>query len=241
MNAELNLTLAFVAGVLTLLSPCVLPLVPIVLGAAQSRHRMGPAALGLGLALSFTLVGLFVATIGFAIGLDADLFRTIGGAIMVAIGLVLLIPAAQRGLATAGGPLTQWAHGPMQRLEEKGPFGQIVMGLLLGLVWAPCVGPTLGAASVLAAQGDSLGLVALTMLVFGIGAALPLVLIGLASRETIARFRGGLGGAGKAGKIILGGLLLTMGLLILSGVDRILETWLIDVSPVWLTELTTRY
>ena len=241
MNVDLNLALAFVAGVLTMLSPCVLPLVPIVLGAAQSKHRFGPAALGLGLALSFTLVGLFVATIGFAIGLDADLFRTVGGAIMVVVGTLLISPVAQRALATAGGPLTAWAHGPMQRLEEKGPFGQAVMGLLLGLVWAPCVGPTLGAASVLAAQGDSLGLVALTMLVFGLGAALPLALIGLASRQTLARFRSRLGGAGTAGKVVLGTLLVIMGLLIFSGLDRSLETWLVDVSPAWLTALTTRY
>lgn len=241
MTVDLNLTLAFVAGVLTMLSPCVLPLVPIVLGAAQSKHRFGPAALGLGLALSFTLVGLFVATIGFAIGLDGELFRTVGGAIMVIIGAILIIPGAQRFLATAGGPLTTWAHEPMRRLEEKGPVGQALMGLLLGIVWAPCVGPTLGAASVLAAQGENLGMVALTMLVFGIGAALPLVLIGLASRQALARVRGKLGGAGKVGKVVLGTLLVIMGLLIFSGLDRNLETWLIDVSPAWLTTLTTRY
>ena len=241
MGVDLNLALAFVAGILTMLSPCVLPLVPIVLGAAQSKHRLGPAALGLGLALSFTLVGLFVATIGFAIGLDGDLFRKVGGVIMVVVGAILMIPWAQRGLATAGGPLTEWAHGPMRRLEEKGPFGQAVMGLLLGLVWAPCVGPTLGAASVLAAQGENLGLVFLTMLVFGVGAALPLVLIGLASRPALARLRGRLAGAGQAGKLILGSQLLVMGLLIFSGLDRALETWLVDVSPLWLTELTTRY
>lgn len=241
MGVDLNLALAFVAGVLTMLSPCVLPLVPIVLGAAQSKHRLGPAALGLGLALSFTLVGLFVATIGFAIGLDGDLFRTFGGAIMILVGGLLMVPRAQRLLAGAGGPLTEWAHGPMQRLEEKGPFGQAAMGLLLGLVWAPCVGPTLGAASVLAAQGENLGLVALTMLIFGLGAALPMVLIGLASRPALARLRGRLADASQVGKMILGGLLLVMGLLIFSGLDRALETWLVDISPLWLTELTTRY
>jgi len=241
MAVDLNLTLAFVAGVLTMMSPCVLPLLPIVLGSAQSSHRLGPVALGLGLALSFTLVGLFVATVGFAIGLDADLFRTIGGAIMILVGAILVIPQAQRALATAGGPLTEWAQGPMRQLEEKGPFGQAAMGLLLGLVWVPCVGPTLGAASVLAAQGENLGLVFLTMLVFGVGAALPLVLVGLASRSLLARLRGRLAGAGRAGKMLLGTLLLIMGLLIFSGVDRELETSLVDISPMWLTELTTRY
>lgn len=241
MAVDLNLALAFVAGVLTMLSPCVLPLLPIVLTAAQSRHRLGPAALGLGLALSFTLVGLFVATVGFAIGLDGDLFRRVGGAIMILFGLLLLVPRAQRALATAGGPMTEWAQGPMRRMEEKGPAGQAGMGLLLGLVWAPCVGPTLGAASVLAAQGSDLGLVFLTMLIFGVGAALPMVLIGLASRPLLARLRGRLAGAGQGGKMALGFLLLLMGLLIVGGLDRTLESWLVEVSPMWLTELTTRY
>ena len=71
-----TLAFAFLAGVLSLLSPCVLPLLPIVLGAAASRHRLGPLALSAGLALSFTTIGILVATVGFALGLDAGLFRT---------------------------------------------------------------------------------------------------------------------------------------------------------------------
>jgi len=70
-----TLGLAFLAGILSILSPCVLPLLPIVLGTAQAEHRLGPVALAAGLAVSFTAIGLFVATIGFAIGLDTDVFR----------------------------------------------------------------------------------------------------------------------------------------------------------------------
>ena len=69
--------LAFLAGILSVLSPCVLPLLPLVLGAAASEHRLGPAALAAGLALSFVAIGLFVATVGFAVGLDGDVFRTV--------------------------------------------------------------------------------------------------------------------------------------------------------------------
>ena len=72
-----TLGLSFLAGVLSILSPCVLPLLPIILGTAQSEHQLGPVALAAGLALSFTTIGLFVATIGFAIGLDTDVFRAI--------------------------------------------------------------------------------------------------------------------------------------------------------------------
>jgi cytochrome c biogenesis protein CcdA len=75
-----GIALAFVAGVLSILSPCVLPILPIVLGASASRQRLGPVALAAGLALSFTTIGLFIATIGYAIGLDADVFRYVAAA-----------------------------------------------------------------------------------------------------------------------------------------------------------------
>ena len=85
--------LAFVAGVLTSLSPCVLPILPLVLGAAASERKYGPVALAAGLAISFVLVGLFVATIGYSIGLTTELFRQVAAALMVMLGAVLDISA----------------------------------------------------------------------------------------------------------------------------------------------------
>src|SRR5262249_15236645 len=96
--------LAFVAGVLTILSPCVLPILPIVLSAAASEHRWGPAALAAGLAVSFVAIGLFAATIGYSIGLDADLFRNVAAVLMVAVCVILLMPRLQERLSLAGAP-----------------------------------------------------------------------------------------------------------------------------------------
>ena len=81
-------------------------------------------------------------------------------------------------------------------------------------MWSPCVGPTLGAASILAAEGENLGQVALTMVAFGVGAALPLIRFGLLSRETFSRWRGWLMEAGKGGKVLLGGFLIVIGLMV---------------------------
>ena len=103
------------------------------------------------------------------------------------------------------------------------------------------MGPTLGAASILAAKGENLGQVALTMLVFGVGAALPLMLLGLISREAMTRWRGRMMEAGKGGKMLLGVLLVAVGLMVATGLDKRLETVLVDASPAWLTELTTRF
>ena len=96
------LALAFVAGVLSILSPCVLPILPIVLGAAASEHRWGPAVLVIGLAISFVAIGLFVATVGYSIGLDTELFRNVAAALMIAVGVILLVPRFQERLELAG-------------------------------------------------------------------------------------------------------------------------------------------
>lgn len=236
-----TLGLAVLAGILSTLSPCVLPLVPIVLGAAASEHRFGPLALAAGLALSFTAIGLFVATIGFGIGLDGGVFRSVAAVILVTIGVVLMVPRLQAQFALAAGPIGNWTEQRFGGFSTSGLSGQFAVGLLLGAVWSPCVGPTLGAASVLAAQGEDLGAVALTMLSFGIGAGLPLALLGALSRERLAGLRGRLLGAGRTAKLVLGAVLLTVGIAILTGLDKRVEAFLVDASPAWLTELTTRY
>ena len=235
------LALALLAGVLSTLSPCVLPLLPIVLGAALTEHRLGPVALAAGVAVSYVAVGLFVATIGFAVGLDQSLFRNVAAALLIAIGAVLMLPRLQAQLAVAAGPFGNWAQAQTGGMSRSGLAGQFALGLLLGVVWSPCVGPTLGAASVLAAQSKDLGTVALTMIAFGIGAAAPLVALGLISREAMMRWRDRLLAAGKGGKYLLGALLLAVGVLILSGLDKQLETALVNASPAWLTQLTTRF
>jgi len=233
--------LAFLAGVLSVLSPCVLPLLPIVLGTAQSEHRLGPVALASGLALSFTIIGLFVATIGFAIGLDTDVFRAISAMLLIGVGVILLVPRLQEQVAVAAGPMGSWVDDRLGGFTATSLWGQFGLGVLLGAVWVPCVGPTLGAASILAAKGEDLGQVALTMLAFGVGAALPLMVLGFVSREAMMRWRGRLMEAGKGGKALLGVLLVAVGLLVATGADKRIESLLLDVSPQWLTDLTTRY
>ena len=232
--------LAFLAGILSVLSPCVLPLLPLVRGAAASEHRLGPAALAAGLALSFVAIGLFVATVGFAIGLDAGVFRTGAAVMLILVGLVLMVPVAQTRLAVAAGPVSNWTESRFGGFSTSGLLGQFGVGVLLGAVWSPCVGPTLGAASLLASQGHDLGAVALTMLLFGLGAALPLLLLGTLSREVLMRWRDRMMGLGKGLKAALGLILVATGLMIATGYDKVAETTLVNISPAWLTNLTTR-
>jgi cytochrome c-type biogenesis protein len=236
-----TLALSTLAGVLSTLSPCVLPILPLVLGTAATQHRAGPLALAAGLAISFVAIGMFVATIGFSIGLNGDFFRLAAAILMIAIGLVLVVPQISMRLAAAGGPAGNWVEHKFGGFSSNGLRGQFALGLLLGAVWSPCVGPTLGAASVLAAKGESLGQVSLTMLVFGIGAGLPLVLLGMLSRDALMKWRTRLLQAGSRGKTIFGAVLVTAGILVLSGLDKRIEGYLVEISPAWLTEITTKY
>lgn len=231
----------FLAGVLSTLSPCVLPLLPLVLGPAVAAKRFGAAALAAGLVTSFVGVGLFVATIGFSIGLDGGVFRSISAVILALIGIVLLSEALQQRFAVAAGGLSNAGNRLIAQISPKGLRGQFVLGLLLGAIWSPCVGPTLGAASVLAARGQDLAGVAIVMIAFGLGSSLPLVVVGSLSRQALGRWRTNMMGVGKVGKIALGAAALAVAALILSGLDHRLEAVLVAVSPDWLSDLTTRF
>lgn len=235
------LPLAFVAGVLSILSPCVLPILPVVLGAAASEHRWGAAPLAGGLSVSFVAIGLFAATIGYSIGLDTGVFRNTAAMLMIVVGAILLVPRFQVGLALAGAPLANLSRRYVGVARQGGLPGQMLVGLMFGAVWSPCIGPTLGAASLLAAQGHDLLKVALAMFAFGMGAALSLLILGMFSREFLLRWRKQMLSASYGAKMAFGLLFVAIGALILSGFEKTAEAALVNASPQWLTDLTTRF
>lgn len=126
--------LAVLAGILSVLSPCVLPLLPLVLGAAASQHRYGPAFLALGVSISFVSLGLFIATIGFAIGLDETVFRFGAAALMILAGVVLVAPPLQTRFSAAAGPLSDRIDAAFRGVPAAGGLGQFSLGLVLGAV-----------------------------------------------------------------------------------------------------------
>jgi cytochrome c biogenesis protein CcdA len=231
--------LSFAAGGLSTLSPCVLPLLPILLGTAATAHRLGPFALAGGLMLSFTAVGVLVAGFGAALGIDPALFRDVAAVILLGFGILLLSSRLQARFAVVASGMSGAGNDLLSLVTLDGLGGQFLLGLVLGIVWSPCVGPTLGAAVTLASQGEGLAQVALVMALFGLGAGLPLMLLGFASREAMLRIRGRLMSAGKLGKQMLGGVMLLLGAAILTGGDKLFEAWVLRSAPSWLVTLTT--
>jgi cytochrome c-type biogenesis protein len=233
--------IAGLAGVLSTLSPCVLPLIPIIIGSSLQEHRLGPFAVGFGMACSFALIGTFLASIGASIGLSQDSFRVVAGILMLVLGVILISKNLQERFAVASSGLSSMGNQFLQRVHIEGLKGQLLVGILLGLVWSPCVGPTLGAAITLASQGTSLVSVALIMSIFGIGAAIPIIGLGLLSRQAMLKRKSQLQNVGGTGKVFLGIFLIWIAVGIFTGYDKVFEAFLTEHSPDWLTQLTTSF
>lgn len=193
--------------------------------------------LAAGLALSATTVGFAVALLGFT--LDRDLVRIVAGALLVLVGAVLLIARLDVALTRATSPVVTRAAAMLARFTPQRLAGQFVVGALLGALWTPCGGPTLGGAIGLAAQRRSLGAAAAVMAAYSAGAVVPVLLLAYGSRRLVGR-PDRLVRLARVGKPAVGALLVLVGVLSVTGVDKALETRLLDLMPAWLVDLTTR-
>ncbi|HFC8541966.1 TPA: cytochrome c biogenesis CcdA family protein [Neisseria weaveri] len=235
------LALSLLAGLLTTLSPCVLPILPVVATSAMAKQKVGLFALAFGMAVSFTLVGTLVASVGLVFGLDGEYLRYIAAVLMLLVAVWLLSSRLQQALGRYTSALSGRGEAWLSGFNPESVLGQLGVGLLLGMVWAPCIGPTLGAAIALASQGEALASVALVMSVFSLGAVVPLIAIGLLSRQFFCSKRERLAEVSQKGRKVMGWSLLAVGLLVLTGWDKQLEILLVQWSPEWLTDLTTRF
>jgi cytochrome c biogenesis protein CcdA len=229
---------AWLAGVLTLINPCVLPLLPVIIAGALQGHRHGPLYMAAGLTVAFTVVGVLITAFGHLIGLNSSTINTVAAVLMVMFGIVLLIPRAQETLATAAGPLASGANERMNQVNSQGAMGQFTIGLLLGAVWSPCVGPTLGGAIGLAASGENLLQATMTMLAFGLGVSTILILLSYGSRELLTKRRERLMKIMPWAKPIMGVALLFVGVALLMRWNHAIDAWLLNVMPAWLQDLS---
>jgi cytochrome c-type biogenesis protein len=235
MSLELSLPqlgLSVAAGGLTTLSPCVFPLLPLVLGGAVQGHRLAPVAMGLGMMLFFASIGVLLGALGPALGIDADTIRVAGAAMLIAFALVMLVPALGDRFSRWMLPIASAANAASTRLDGGSLLSAAALGAVLGLVWSPCSGPLLGSAlTLVASEGGALrGGVVLAL--FGLGAAIPLVTVAYASRSGFMRARdwilARIERVRRGFAVLLGG----MGVAILTGADKWVEArvlaWLPD-------------
>lgn len=236
---EVGLSLA--AGSLTTLSPCVFPLLPLVLGGALQNHRLAPVALGLGMALSFGVIGVLLGTVGQAVGLDGDVVRMAGGWLLIAFALVMLVPAWNERFTQWMTPLASGAQAASSRLSGGSLGSALMLGAVLGLVWSPCSGPLLASAlTMVASEGGAVrGGVILGL--FGLGAAVPLAAVAYASRAGFTRARSWVLARINRIKNVFAVLLGAMGVAILTGADKWLEARVNALLPEGWLRLTVLF
>ena len=152
----MDIVFGYIAGILTLLNPCVLPVLPVVLIAAMNQHRAGPLALCAGMSITFVVVGIFVASLGPALGIDDQVVSQVASVVMILFGLTLLVPALSTRFAMAASGASSAIGSRTSGVDNNGLSGQFITGMLLGAVWSPCIGPTLGGAIAMASQGSNL-------------------------------------------------------------------------------------
>jgi len=235
------LLLGTLAGALTTLSPCVLPILPFVVLGALDHHRFGPLALAAGLTVTFAAVGLLVSGAGWAFDISADAIRLTSAAMMALFGTLLLSSVLAGRFGALGAPVTGMFNRLLERFSPTDLGGQFALGALLGAVWSPCSGPTLGAAVTLAASANSMAKAATVMLFFGVGASLPLLAVAYGSRQALRTRRELFAKIERKTRPTLGAVLIAAGLAVLLGWDRTLEAAFVNVMPDWLVTLTTRF
>ena len=178
----LLLGIAFVAGLITALSPCVLPVLPVLLAGGAAGGTRRPYAVVAGLVLSFTVFTITAAALLDALGLPQDLLRNLAVGLLVLAGAAIAIPR-----------LGELLQRPLLALTRRRPGdlgGGFVLGAALGLVFVPCAGPVLAAITVLAASRDfGLDTFALTF-AYAAGAAGPMLAVAVAGRRAATAFRG---------------------------------------------------
>jgi len=237
----MDLLFAYLAGLLTLINPCVLPILPIVLASAMQVSKAGPLALAAGLSTSFVILGVGVAAFGRALGLDADMIAFAGAIVMIAFGVMLLVPQAAERFALVTGGLGTAADAQLDDIDRSGLPGQFIGGLLLGAVWVPCVGPTLGGAIALASTGESLGWATAIMVFFAAGISTVVLALGYGAQSAIRARRDWLRGVAAKARPAMGLLFILTGLALALGLQKYAEIWLLDNLPFWLQDLSVRF
>lgn len=226
---------SFVAGIVTILSPCILPVLPIVLSGGISGGKSRPLGVVAGFILSFTFFTLAISTIVRLTGLPVDVLRTLSVVVVFLFGLTLLLPMFQVWMELLFNKLARFA--PI-RSSGSGFSGGFLLGISLGLIWTPCVGPIIASVITLAAtRMVNLGAVLIT-LAYATGTAIPMLGITYGGRGLLNRMPGLLRNTDKIQRVF-GVLMILVAIAINFNLDRKFQVYILDRFPQYGVGLTS--
>ena len=224
-TSTVSVGLALLGGVLTILSPCVLPVLPLLVGRSLQSHRYGPVVLVLGLVAGFAVAGSLLGLAASGLTGFANLLRQSAIAILLALGLLTIFPTWSYRLFSSL-PVHRWTKA----FPRIGLLGEFWLGTQLGLLWTPCAGPVLGGILVLAAVNHQVLGAFRLLVVYGIGAGFPLLAIaygGRACSQHLLTLR-----AYSTGLQRVGGVMIVLtAIAILQGWDIQVQLWLAPLFP----------
>jgi cytochrome c-type biogenesis protein len=225
--------LAIAAGVLTILAPCILPVLPFLLGTSGGRSRWRPLAIVGGFILSFSLIGAALATAGTFLGISNGVLRLVAGILLLLFGAALFFEKAYDRLAAMIQPaLAKLGAGVSGGASTKtDALSGILVGMSLGLVWSPCAGPILGTILTLASRTSDYITTALLFFAYAVGAGIPMLAIAYGSHRLQEKFRS-MGRLQPILNKIFGLLVMLTAVAILTGYDTLIQAWLVERFPV---------
>lgn len=235
---------AFLAGIVTILSPCILPILPIILSSSVGGKEIGksrPFGVVLGFIASFTFFTLFLSTIVRLSGIPADSLRFLSVIIIAGFGVSFLIPRFQAMLERMFSSLARFAP---QRSSTTGmPAGRqgfgsgVLIGLSLGLLWTPCVGPILASVISLAIIGTVTFDAFIITLAYSMGTAIPMFAIMIGGQNLLKRVPWLLANTSNIQKAF-GIVMIVTALGILFNYDRKIQTFILEKFPQYGVGLT---
>ncbi|MFA4956652.1 MAG: cytochrome c biogenesis CcdA family protein [Candidatus Methanoperedens sp.] len=224
--SNISIILVFLAGVVTIMKPCCLPLVPIIFS-GSGGHKFRPLAIVSGLTVSFTTMGVLVSAFGATFGAYTDYLRNIAILFIITMGLVLFDEDVNMEFMKLSGSITQGLRqnfGFLNKFSSKMPQGSLMsgffLGMSLGVLWIPCVGPVLGAVLALVASVGNTTYGAWMLFVYSIGMSLPMLAIAYYGKKFTNRYTW-FSRNGELLKKLSGLVLIVAGILLLFGIDKL--------------------
>lgn len=226
----IEIALAFAAGLLTAAAPCILPLLPVLLGASigqQDRRR--PLFLVAGFILTFSGFAILFGSFSTLLGLSHDTLRKVSVVLLASFGVLLLWPQPYERLMARLGGLLAFADGAVSR-AGSGNAGGLVVGMALGVLWTPCAGPVLGSILTLIATSENLARAAVLLVTYGVGAGIPILLIAYGGQYATTQVRR-LAPYTIALQRTFGAAVLLVALAFYTQYDGIVTVWLSTLYP----------
>lgn len=231
----LLLLFAFLAGIFTILSPCILPILPAILSGGTLQGKLRPLGIIFGLILSFTFFTLALTFIVQSTGFSANILRNVAIVILALFGIVMIFPRLSDWFAQVTSPIANWGQSIQKTSPSNGFAGGFVFGIALGLLWTPCAGPILAAITTLVATQSINSTTILITLAYSIGAGIPMFLIAYGGGKIIQSSRF-LSSHSEGIRQFFGGLMLLTALAIAMHWDMTLQQKIATIFPPILIE-----